>query len=1125
MKGNQWKRMLAALCAAALLAHAGAALAEQTPSEPLVQAVTPEQGSGQTQETETAPQVKQFSLAASYGEGTLCVTVKGASAQAVLVKLYDESDARVGSQTMSQGTGTAYFNGLPSGTYTAVAVYEDEAAQAQVKSASVTETILTAEDAAKLAEEALKQQESQTPPTTETVTPPTGSTENPPADTQTGSSSGATAITPSGGATAITPSGGATAITPSGGATAITPSGGATAITPSGGATQTGGDTKPTPKLEVSATASGDTITATLSGNMGITVDMALYSNDTGEMIDMKTELADTASVTFTGLAAGSYNVYAEYTQGGGDDYVDVIVPGKSSEDTTPPTTPTTPTAPEGSGTTVVVPDGSQTQTPPQETPSGQFAISVSQGKGTLTVTVTDALGQPIGVELTKPDGTTEWSTVEAGNGSASFTGLAAGVYSVYLDYMSPVSGVEAVEQTGITLAQGADVVPVVSGQFNVGAVVSGSKIAITVTDALAQAVDVVLIKPDNTTDVRELQTGNGTIEFTNLADGTYDVIVAYQAEVAGTSAVRREGLLIASAPVAAGAITATAQGGVNRVDVSVTAASKLPVGVTLLQGGAIKGTQRIEAGVGSVAFTAVPAGTYSVSVDYAPSQSGVRPYVIDGVAVTAQTAKIAITKVQLGEGKITVSGTAQPGAEIVLTTDPSSVTAVVKADASGAFSGDIVCGAGTYASVCAQYSADSQSRVIVSGPYTVQAQTTKPPLSVDTIGEQTITVIAQTTPGTIVNLGTYDYGQTLTADARGVLRFSLPHAYAKGTAVTFTVYYGANKAYSYQVVVTVVDQTAYPLLKKGSKGDAVYRLTERLAALGYPVSATSTYSDAVVAAVRLFQKANGLSVDGQAGQLTQSALYSVSAISYAQSGLYPTLVRGDKGIALIYTLQQRLKDLGYYTIRVDGIFGSGTQRAVRDFQAMNGLAVTGKADSATQQLLYSAAAKPAGSTPPTSGYAALSRSSRYDARVVTLQRRLMALGYLSGSADGYFGSKTYRAVRNFQSRNGIAVTGVADSYTQQVLYSAAAKAASGSSSSSASSVGYRLLYWGCKGDAVTKLQKALLAAGYRQVRVADGLYGQWTYDAVRAYQKDHGLAVDGVAGKNTQNSLYGTQY
>jgi len=357
------------------------------------------------------------------------------------------------------------------------------------------------------------------------------------------------------------------------------------------------------------------------------------------------------------------------------------------------------------------------------------------------------------------------------------------------------------------------------------------------------------------------------------------------------------------------------------------------------------------------------------------------------------------------------------------------------------------------------------------------------------------------------------------------MLQFSLPHEYLNGTKVTFTVYYGNGKEHSYQHVVTVGSQKKYEQLKRGDTGYAVHDLTGRLADLGYLDKPYTGYNDTVVAAVKHFQANNGLAVDGIAGQLTQTALWSVSAIGAYESGIYPTLVRGDRGLALIYTLQQRLKDLGYYTIRVDGIFGSGTQRAVRDFQAVNGLYVTGKADHTTQTLLYSAAAKPVGSYTGTGGYVTLSRSGRYDARVVTMQRRLKALGYYAGSVDGYFGSQTYRAVRYFQQRNGITVTGIADAYTQQVLYSAAAKTYAGSVSGTTDNAGYRLLYWGCKGEDVTRLQNALLSAGYKQVRAADGIYGQWTYDAVCAFQKDHGLAVDGVAGKNTQNKLYGTSY
>ena len=238
----------------------------------------------------------------------------------------------------------------------------------------------------------------------------------------------------------------------------------------------------------------------------------------------------------------------------------------------------------------------------------------------------------------------------------------------------------------------------------------------------------------------------------------------------------------------------------------------------------------------------------------------------------------------------------------------------------------------------------------------------------------------------------------------------------------------------------------------------------------------------------------------------------------------YPTFYRGDRYDPLIFRLQQRLRELGYYTIKVDGIYGSGTERAVRLFQQVNGLKANGVANNATQQKLYSKDAKPIGGHYP-GGYGyTLYRSAYYQAAVVPLQRRLRELGYYSGSADGYFGSATYRAVRNFQSRNGLPVTGAADPQTQLRLYSGSARPASSGGSSSGGS-GYRLLYWGCRGDAVLRLQRALLNAGYSQVRVADGVYGRWTYDAVRAFQRDHGLSVDGIAGRKTQNALYGSGY
>ena len=63
------------------------------------------------------------------------------------------------------------------------------------------------------------------------------------------------------------------------------------------------------------------------------------------------------------------------------------------------------------------------------------------------------------------------------------------------------------------------------------------------------------------------------------------------------------------------------------------------------------------------------------------------------------------------------------------------------------------------------------------------------------------------------------------------------------------------------------------------------------------------------------------------------------------------------------------------------------------------------------------------------------------------------------------------------------------------------------------------LLKKGSQGEAVKKLQQTLNGKGYKLTE--DGDFGNNTYNALRAYQKDHGLEVDGECGKNTWQSLF----
>ena len=64
---------------------------------------------------------------------------------------------------------------------------------------------------------------------------------------------------------------------------------------------------------------------------------------------------------------------------------------------------------------------------------------------------------------------------------------------------------------------------------------------------------------------------------------------------------------------------------------------------------------------------------------------------------------------------------------------------------------------------------------------------------------------------------------------------------------------------------------------------------------------------------------------------------------------------------------------------------------------------------------------------------------------------------------------------------------------------------------------------WGSRGDEVTRVQQRLIQYGYLD-GAADGIFGAATEAAVRAFQRDHDLAVDGIADKDTQTALYAAE-
>ena len=122
----------------------------------------------------------------------------------------------------------------------------------------------------------------------------------------------------------------------------------------------------------------------------------------------------------------------------------------------------------------------------------------------------------------------------------------------------------------------------------------------------------------------------------------------------------------------------------------------------------------------------------------------------------------------------------------------------------------------------------------------------------------------------------------------------------------------------------------------------------------------------------------------------------------------------GDEGDDVL-ALQTRLKELKYYTGNLSGRYREGTQKAVKDFQADFELDQTGIADLRTLSILFSLKHRPL----------------RYGSRgedVKQLQTDLTALGYYKKSISGNFLEPTQKAVEELQKKNGLEVTGVADS-------------------------------------------------------------------------------------------------
>jgi peptidoglycan hydrolase-like protein with peptidoglycan-binding domain len=123
-------------------------------------------------------------------------------------------------------------------------------------------------------------------------------------------------------------------------------------------------------------------------------------------------------------------------------------------------------------------------------------------------------------------------------------------------------------------------------------------------------------------------------------------------------------------------------------------------------------------------------------------------------------------------------------------------------------------------------------------------------------------------------------------------------------------------------------------------------------------------------------------------------------------------------------------------------------------------------------------------------------RGAQRDELVLVIQNALREEGYYSGEIDGIAGPKTLAAVRRFEAAAGSPASAAADAGPS------AATAPSDPDQGSADLIA-------APDDTVAAVQGALARAAYGPLR-ADGIFGPQTGDAIRRFQRDHGLPVTG---------------
>ena len=210
--------------------------------------------------------------------------------------------------------------------------------------------------------------------------------------------------------------------------------------------------------------------------------------------------------------------------------------------------------------------------------------------------------------------------------------------------------------------------------------------------------------------------------------------------------------------------------------------------------------------------------------------------------------------------------------------------------------------------------------------------------------------------------------------------------------------------------------------------------------------------------------------------------------------------------------------------LTVDGKYGSGTSKAVAQFQTLVALTADGKTGNNTWNALYTEYAGIHGAGEIYPGTAAYTGTK--GAVVKSMQQKLNSAArrytaIQTQTSDGVFGTNTGTALRRFQLQFGLTGDSVMGKSTFDKLKSVVDALAAGQHPAVSPRYPGYVVQQGSSGDPVRFIQSYLSALGGNIPKVTvDGQFGSATRNSVIAFQAQNGLTTDGKVGQKTWTAL-----